>query len=113
MIKRVPASGNQNVMASIACSHVITDSVGVPHRRAQQALHRLRITVTRTNRKRPTGLSFGLRQQPLYELPGRRPRLGPHEPARDTRHRLVQDDPPPGGVYAVAHGHATPNAEAK
>ncbi|MBQ1076755.1 hypothetical protein KBX06_26925, partial [Micromonospora sp. C31] len=33
--------------------------------------------------------------------------LRPHEPVSDTRHRLVQDDPPPGGVYAVARGHRT------
>lgn len=48
--------------------------------------------MTRPLRKRPAGLTFHARQQPFHELPGAPAWLGPHEPARDTRHRLVQDD---------------------
>ncbi|MEU8116925.1 transposase [Micromonospora sp. NPDC048947] len=32
---------------------------------------------------------------PFHELPGGPARLRPNEPVSDTRHRLVQDDPPP------------------
>lgn len=43
----------------------------------------------------------------MHELPGGPTWLCPHEPGSDARHRLVQDDPPPLKVYAVARGHRT------
>jgi NAD(P)H-nitrite reductase large subunit len=32
-------------------------------------------------------------------------RLDPAKPARDQGHQLIEQDPPTGGVYAVASGH--------
>lgn len=41
----------------------------------------------------------------FHDLPRGPLWLRPHEPAGDTRHRLLEDQPPPVKVWAVAHGH--------
>ena len=58
-------------------------------------------------RQPPAVLALQRRQQPEHELPCGPPRLYPAEPARDQEHQLIEQDPPAGGVYAVASGHRT------
>lgn len=82
---------------------IVTNSVGVPHRRTQQPLHRLRIGMTIALRQRPTGLAFHARQQPFHELPGAPTRLRSHEPVTDALHRLVVQDDPPLGWSTLWH----------
>jgi hypothetical protein len=62
---------------------IIADRIGVPHRGAQQPLHRLRIAMPGLLRQPPAILPLHRRQQPQHEVAGGPPRLCPHEPARD------------------------------
>jgi hypothetical protein len=94
-------------LASYEGSQVIADRIGVPGCGAQQPLHRLRIMMTGLLSQPPAVLPLYRRQQPEHELPGGAPRLYPAEPARNHRHQLIEQDPPIGGVYAVASGHRT------
>ena len=86
-------------------AQVIADHIGIPHRSAQQPLHRLRIGMPGMLRQPPAVLPLHRRQQPQHELPGSTARLHPPKPARDQGHQLIEQHPPPGGVYAVASGH--------
>jgi hypothetical protein len=84
---------------------VVTHRVGVPHRRPQQPLHRIRRGVPGLLGQPPAVLALHGRQQPEHEIPRRTPRLDPRESARDARHRLIEHRPPAGRIYAVASGH--------
>jgi hypothetical protein len=65
--------------------HVVTHLVGVPHRLAQQSLHRMRRRVPGPLSQLPTRTIVYIRQQPEQERPGPPPWLHPPEAARDPR----------------------------
>jgi hypothetical protein len=88
-------------------AEIIADRIGVPHRGAQQPLHRLRIGMPGLLRQPPAVLALHRRQQPQHELPGSTAGLHPAEPAPDQAHEFIEQLPPAGGVYAVASGHRT------
>jgi hypothetical protein len=87
--------------------HIRVNRLGVPHRRAQQPLHRRRTPVTGPLSQRPAGLALRRRQQSSHDRPRRRPRLPTREPARDPVQRLIEHHPPADRVYAVTRGHCT------
>ena len=68
-------------------------------------LHAVRITVAGVLGDGPTVLPRQIRQQPEQELPGPPPGLHPGEPTGHPIEQPVRLGRPPGGPYAVAHGH--------
>lgn len=87
---------------------LIADLLGVPTRRAQQSLHRIRAGVTGVLGQPPAVLPLGGRQQPGDVVPGGAPRLHPAERRPDAAHHPIDGLIPPGRVdpvYAMARGH--------
>jgi hypothetical protein len=86
-------------------AQIVPDPIGVPARAGQEVLHAIRIGIPGVFGDAPTVLARQIRQQSADEPPGPAAGLHPDEPGRHPIEQLVGLSRPPGGLYAVAHGH--------
>lgn len=88
-------------------AHIVTDVVRVPHRLAQQPLHRVRGRVSGLLGQLPTRPRVHIGQQSQQKRTNPPSRLNPSEPASDPRERRVEVFLPCVYVYSGIHGHRT------
>lgn len=98
-------------------AQVITDTVDIPVRGAQQPLHPVRRPRTSVLGQRPAVLALQTREQPTQIGTHPPTRLDPTEPARDQLHHRIQRRDPPSKIHhaeiitagRASASHDTPN----